>query len=311
MSPALFVIYLIVATVAATPIYECGVLDQPFATYTLANDIAVSNLSYGSACFDIKGNGITLDGNGFEVYATSSEVLPATGVQYSGTGATVSNLRVSNFRTGILANGKFGKVHHNTITRAVNGIDVTASNNDVSNNIIRDFNAKSESTSGIYVYFPAIIPVESGITITNNVISNIQGDNFVLGISVYYATSVYIAHNQIFDLRGEVSAEEISVISGKAELVDNIFSSNGYIPTAATLLVSALALIASLAYFRSSSSSPVDISPAPVQDMTNEKDEETRKKEKEQDFLAQDGADQLKLRKNTLSFSLKSSPGMR
>lgn len=306
MSPALFVLYAIIAVAASThiTINDCGVLDQPFATYKLANDIASSNLSYGFVCLNIRGNGIVLDGNGFQLSSASGEMLPAVGVQYSGTGNTVTNLRVTNFRTGIHANGKHGKVHRNTITKAINGIDVTASHNDISHNIIRDFNSTSEATSGIYVYFPAIVPVASSINITDNVISNIQGDSFVLGVSVYYATSVYIANNQIFNLHGGISNEEISIINGDAKLVDNVFTSEGYAPIVTTALLSALALVASLIYFRSSSSSSL---PAPI---PFEKESEMKKAE-EKELYEKDGADTVRLRRQkTLSFSAGSSPGM-
>lgn len=314
MSLALFVIYALIAIAVATPIHDCGVLDQPFTTYELVNDIAINNLSYGFVCFNIKGNGITLDGNGFQLSSASGEMLPAVGVQYSGTGNTVTNLRVSNFRTGIHANGKFGKVHGNTITRAVSGIDVTATNNDISNNIIRNFNSDSESASGIYVYFPAIVPVDSSVKITNNVISDIQGDSFVLGVSVYYATSVNIANNQIFNLHGGISNEEISIIDGEATLVDNVFTaSEGYATTATTVLLSALAVAASFVYFRSSSAPssafPASSSafPAPVpifKELSAEK-----QKEIEKEMMKQEGTG-LPFKRHALSFAVGSSPGM-
>lgn len=339
MYSALFVIYAIIAAVTATPIYvhECGILDSPLATYALANDIKISNLSYGHVCLDIKGNGITLDGNGFQLSSASGLLLPGTGVQYSGTGATVTNLRVSHLRTAIHANAKFGKVHSNTITRAVNGIDVTATNNEIYNNIIKDFEA-ADSASGIYVYFPAMSPVDSSISITNNIISDIQGENFVLGISVYYATSVYIAHNQIYNLQAVLS-EEISVINGQAKLVDNVFAPTDVVEySTATLLVSGLALLASIFYYHfyyTSSSSPVSLS-SPVShvelksssvDEDDEEDDEEEEEEKEEtveetklseeevrkrkekEIFDKDGADDLKM-KRLVSWHIGSSPSM-
>jgi len=372
MYSALFVIYAIIAAVTATPIdvQECGVLDSPLATYRLVNDIMISNLSYGYVCLNIKGNGITLDGNGFQLSSVSGSLLPGTGVQFSGPGTTVTNLRVSNLRTAIHANAKFGKVHRNTITRAVNGIDVTATHNDISNNIIKEFVAE-EATSGIYVYFPAIVPIDSSISITNNIISDIQGDTFALGISVYYAKKVNIANNQIFNLRGLVS-DEISIINGDAQLVDNILSP----PTpkvveysTTTMVVSGLALLASVLYYHlsytsspassSSPSSSSSISPSSipssssvnqtvekkeeikaddeeddddddeedeeeevvVEETTKLSEEEVKKKEEERNnnifekdgeknILEQDGADELRLRRPTVSWHIGSSPNL-
>jgi len=345
---ALFVIYAAISVATATPILvqDCGVLDAPFATYYLANDIPISNLSYGFVCLNIKGNGITLDGNGHRMYSASGELLSAVGVQYTGTGATVTNLNIAGLRTGIHANAKFGKVHKNTISHAVNGIDVTAPNNEISNNIIRDFEA-SEASSGIYVYFPAVDPVESSISITNNIISNIKGESFVLGISVYYATAVYIAYNQIFDLHGAISNEEISVINGEAKLIHNVFASPSQDSTAAMVL-SGVTLVASLLYYfysTSSISSPPTIVISPVTkpeekiNLNNEDDEEEEKQEQEKDnesesenennneeeiimmkkkmeekeeamMMMNDGADVIKLIRRPLSFSIGTSPGM-
>lgn len=358
---ALFVIYTIIAAVAATPIEvkECGVLDSPLATYKLANDILISNLSYGFVCLNIRGNGITLDGNGFLLSSEDGSLLSGTGVQYSGTGATVTNLRVSNLRTGIHANAKFGKVHRNTITRAVNGIDITATHNDIYNNIIKEF-ISDEATSGIYVYFPAIAPIDSSISITNNIISDIQGDTFALGISVYYATSVLIARNEISNIKA-LLGDDISIINGDATLVDNILSapsSNVVEYSTATMVVSGLALLASVLYYHLSytssptptpSSSSSSISASPVSSSVEKKEEiendeddddeddsdveddeeviveernlsEVNKSEVKKDIIFEkgekginydkDGADELRLRRPTVSFHIGSSPSL-
>jgi len=283
---SLFVtLVLLYAVYAASPILvsECGTLNISRSTYRLAQDIVVRNTSYGYVCFDITGDEITLDGNGFELSSAYNRMLHATGVQYSGKGIVVANLRVANMRTGIYAKGKFGEVSNNTITRAVNGIDVSATNNKIQNNIVGQFHAH-ESTAGIYVFFPAIAPVDSFINITNNVISDIYGDSFALGISVYYATSVFIANNFVFNLRGGVSSEEISVIHGKIESVGNSFNPppapEGSYTQAMTALGSLFALVASFIYSRSSSPS---LPPLSESSKETEKDENAGEKEKEKE----------------------------
>eukprot|EP00026_Physarum_polycephalum_P009783 Phypoly_transcript_09919.p1 GENE.Phypoly_transcript_09919~~Phypoly_transcript_09919.p1 ORF type:complete len:325 (+),score=75.94 Phypoly_transcript_09919:162-1136(+) len=317
---SLFVILVLLSIVIATSpilVAECGTLNIPHSTYKLAHDIIVRNTTYGFVCFDITGDEIMLDGNGFELSSASNKMLHATGVRYSGRGTVVANLRVANMRTGIHAKGKFGEVFNNTITRAINGIDVSAANNRIQNNIVGQFEAY-EATAGIYVYFPAIAPVDSFINITNNVISDIQGDSFALGISVYYATSVFIANNFIFNLRGGISSEEISVIHGKIDSVDNSFSPpltpEGSYTQAITTLASLFALVASFVYYRSSSPSLPPPSERSKEIQKEEKEDEKEKEEKEkekereekekEEEYEMDGADVIK---PTMSVQLGSS----
>jgi len=326
---SLFVIFVLLSVANSTPILvsECGKLNNSFTTYHFAHDIVVSDTSYGFVCLDITGEGITLDGRGFELAPASKKMLHATGVQSSGESAIVTNIHITNMRTGILAKGKYGEIFNNTITHAINGIDVSATHNRIQNNIIGQFEAY-ESTAGIYVYFPAIAPVDSFINITNNVISDIKGDSFALGISVYYATSVFIAHNFIFNLQGGISSQEISVINGLVDSVGNSFNpptSDGTYTQLITVLASLFALLASLVYYQSSSLSlsPTPVSlPQPTPVCESEKEREEKKKEKEKDEKEKekdekereredfelDGADVVK---TTMSISLGSSPNVR
>jgi len=325
MYPSLFVIYVLLSVAYSTaPIFvsECGTLDAPFATYQLAHDISISDDSYGLVCFNIKADGVTLDGNGFELSSASNTLLHATGVNFHGLSTTVTNMRITNLRTGIHSNGKFGQVVNNTITHAINGIDVSATNNKISNNLIGDFDA-NESTSGIYVYFPPIVPIDSFTNITNNVISDIRGDSFALGISVYYATSVYIANNQIQNLQGGIMNEYISVTHGSVDAHDNTFGSlpqEGYMPSATTLLLSGITLLVSIQLLRTTPGPAVhrkkqeEEEEKKKEEEEKKKEEEEKKKEeeekkKEMEEFEKDGADEVR-KPSTLSISLGSSPGM-
>lgn len=317
MSLSLFVTFVLLVVNANSQILisECGILDTPFATYKLANDIVVRNKNYGYACLDITADGIALDGNGFEL-SSASTMLHAVGVQYSGVGTVVANMRISNIRTGIHAKGEYGEVFNNTITRAINGIDVSATHNIIQRNVIGQFEAY-ESTAGIYVYFPAIVPIDSYINITNNVISDIQGDTWALGISVYYATSVFIAQNTIFNLRGGISSQEIAVIHGKVDATDNSFSSpaGGSYTQAVTVLASLFTVILSFVFYRSSSLSvspttPKDLSlPEKEVDESEKETEEELEKERQREEYEMDGADVVV--KPKMSISLGSSPTVR
>jgi len=249
-------VLLLIATACATPqapilVSECATLSVPFATYKLANNVVVNNSVDKFVCFDITSNGITLDGNGYGISTLSQTYTDAIGVQYEGANVTVTNLQISYLKTGILAKGKYGTVTRNIITETVNGIDVSATHNDVSYNTIRGSSAAGLS-SGIYVYFPSVSPTAAHVTITNNVISDIQAEDFALGISVYYATAVNIAYNRIFNLRGEFS-KEISIIGGEAEIKGNVFGavpieapsfSSAILLSCAAVLVSALWFVA-------------------------------------------------------------------
>eukprot|EP01111_Echinosteliopsis_oligospora_P001195 TRINITY_DN1169_c0_g1_i1.p1 TRINITY_DN1169_c0_g1~~TRINITY_DN1169_c0_g1_i1.p1 ORF type:complete len:262 (-),score=46.13 TRINITY_DN1169_c0_g1_i1:289-1074(-) len=199
---------------------SCRVLDKSGVTYKLSGDIEVS-ATPGFTCLDIIGHNIILDGNGHEISSSTLRPSSSFGIRFSGSHVTVKNMRVKNFYTGLLANGKHGKVHNNLITKASTGIDVTATHNDISFNVIRDF-VDVESPAGIYVYFPSITPVASDITISHNVISDISGETFVLGISLYYAKDVYIAQNSISNISGGFFNEAISINSdSEAKLVAN------------------------------------------------------------------------------------------
>jgi hypothetical protein len=298
-------------------LHECGTLNISFATYKLAQDISVQNSNFGYACFDITGPFVTLDGNGFKL--SSPELLPGTGVHYTVEGVKIKNMHITNMRTGIRASGKFGEVYDNTITNGVNGIDVCATHTIVSGNIIGNFDANEESTAGIYVYFPALEPIDSSINITNNVISNIRGDSFVTGISVYYATSVHISYNQIFNLWGGILREEISVMHGNAHVSDNSFTEPSVESTLSTseLLLSILALAATFFISRSTYGRESDIKNVADKMKETELEEkevdkkgrkftEEERKEKEKEEVEMDGADEI--RKSRLSFSLRSSP---
>lgn len=258
----LFVLLSVAYSHSPVLVSECGILNKPFTTYQLAQDIVVQNMTYAHVCFNIIGKGITLDGKGFGLSSATNTILQATGVQYSGENVVVRNLHITNMRTGIHAKGKYGEVYDNTITRAINGIDVSATNNNIRNNVISQFDASDESTAGIYVYFPATTEVDSFTKITNNVISDIRGDTFALGISVYYANAVVVANNVIFNLQGGVSSKEISVINGKIESFDNSFIpptvEGGYMKVAATV-ASLFCLLASYIFF--SSPSPSSLPP--------------------------------------------------
>lgn len=328
MYQSLFVIFVLLSVAfATTPILvsECGTLANPHSTYTLAKDIAVRNTTYGYVCFDITGNGITLNGNGFQVSSASNKMLSATGVQYSGTGVVVTNMRISNFRTGIHAKGIYGEVYDNTITQGINGIDVSATNNRIHHNKIGQFEAP-ESAAGIYVYFPAIAPVDSYINITNNVISDLKGDTFALGVAVYYATSVSVAYNTIYNLHGGLSTQEISVIQGKIDSLNNTFSApeqEASYTQAITILASLFALVASYVFFRASTVSLSSTTPAPVplfketedvsEDEFDEKEqemtEEEKLKEKEREKFEKD--EYSPNTRKAMSFSLGSSPVVR
>lgn len=303
-------LYIFVAYATATVLlYECGTLDVPSATYKLAQDIHVNNSDFGYVCFDIKGGYVTLDGNGFEL--SSNKLIPAIGIQYTAERVTVKNMRITNLRTGIRASGKFGEVLNNTITRGVNGIDVCATNNQISGNFIGNFDA-DEATAGIYVYFPALAPVDSSINITNNVISDIRGDSFAMGISVYYATSVFIANNHIYNLWGGVLKEEISVMHGKMYALDNSFEApilSGNLSTP-ELLVSLVALLATFIVSRSGSGAQPkemkkkdEVKEEEEKEEEEEKSEKEKKKEEEEEF-EMDGADVI----GPLSFSVGTSP---
>lgn len=305
MYPALFVIYALGSIVSASldPIHvsECGTLDTSHATYKLMHDIAINDQSYDFVCLSIKGDGITLDGNGFELSSALHTLLPVTGVKYDGLSTTVTGMRITNLRTGIHANGMYGEVNNNTITHAVNGIDVSATNNKISNNFIGDF-AADESASGIYVYFSPVAPVDSFINVTNNVIYDIRGDSFVVGISVYYANLVSIAYNQIINLRGEFT-EDISVIYGSAEVHDNTFIHHEvYIPSASTLLLSLITLLVSMHFLRASRTSHK------LEEVEMRGPEDERKEEDGEEY-EMDGADRVKKAKQPKK-SPNSSPQM-
>lgn len=292
----LYLLFAAVCVISASPIlvYKCATLDSPLATYQLARDVVMNNsVSAGAVCFDIVSNGITLDGNGFKISATSNTPLDAIAVQYSGLNATVKNLQIINIKTGIDAKGKFGKIEHNTIMQVSNGIDVSATHNEISDNVIRGLHT-SDTSSGIYVYFPSTAPTDAFIRITNNVISEIQGDDFAIGISVYYANSVFLERNRIFNLRG-ANIKEISVIGGDVELKGNVFGAHPAeesFPITSAILLSLAAVMASATWFFSA---PAPTTPF-LQGKYAEKEEARAKAQGE------------KKDRRALSFSVGSSP---
>jgi len=248
----LYMLFVGASATAPILVSECSTLNVPFATYRLANNIEVNNSANdGFVCFDITSNGITLDGNGFEISPASHKHINAIGVQFSGKNVIVTNLQIANLRTGIHAKGTYGQVTRNIITGTVNGIDVSAPHNEISHNTIKGAGS-ADVSSGIYVYFPSMVPTAAHVSITNNVISNIQGEDFAIGISVYYATAVNIAYNRIFNLQGGF-AKEISVIGGEAEVKGNVFRAateeGTSFPLLTTILLSCAAILVSALWF--------------------------------------------------------------
>jgi len=246
---------MIVCVISTEPIllFECGNLDTPFSTYRLGNDIVLNkDVGDNFVCFNIPAEGVTLDGNGFGIL--SRDVLAAIGVQYTGANVTVQNMHLSGLRVGVSAKGMFGKVEHNVIEKSGTGIEVSSAYNQISNNNIHGLH--EDSSAGIYVFFPPLEPVESHIEIMSNIIHDIHGDLFALGISVYYATAVKAMYNYVYDLDGAYS-KEIYAVGGEVEIKGNVFSApdiravsvpaadglplpSAFLLSCATILVSAL-----------------------------------------------------------------------
>jgi len=255
----------------------------------------------GSACFDIVEDGITLDGNGFKISA--NEPVDATAVKSSGLYANIRNLNINNFKIGIHSSGQYSKIQHNTITQTSDGINVSATHTEVSYNAIKGI-ATTGTSAAIYVYFPSTTPVDAFMSITNNVISNIQGTDFALGIAVYYAKAVFVAHNTISDLKGAL-AQEISVIGGEADIKDNVFTASveeiaSTFPVIGAVLLSCALVLASATWFftPSTKSAAHNVVPFP------EEKEESEEKRKEREQAEANGEQP----KRPLSFAVGSSP---
>jgi len=123
-----------------TNISTCQTLDIPGETYVLTSDITTSG-----DCLLITADGITLDGNGYNITGDGTGI----GVDIiSSTGVTVKNLNVSNFNFGIY----IGSSNGNTITNnTISNITQYALNLYGSSNNLVSSNYISFSDNGIHI----------------------------------------------------------------------------------------------------------------------------------------------------------------
>ena len=188
---------------ASMPISSCGTLDIPGETYVLSKDLTSSG-----TCFTITRGGITLDGNGHTI--TGSDSLYGVNVRTYATGATVKNLNISGFGTGIYVTASDVHVIGNTVAnigwagiRASNSCGVTITENTV-----------HSSPVGIFAQYSTGIKIDR-----NNVDGNSQN-----GIRVSAVDGFVITGNSA--ITTTASRGIIIQSSNDGFLVDNTASGN-------------------------------------------------------------------------------------
>ncbi|MFC1951857.1 nitrous oxide reductase family maturation protein NosD [Chloroflexota bacterium] len=163
----------IAMAVDTIPVTGPGTLDVPGATYVLQNDI------YGQLF--IRGENITLDGNGFSVIAGENSVV---GVSIFGnSGITIKNLNVRYGTYGIYVRGSNNIITGNTIFGSQIGIyNVRMDNNAITNNNISDCQA------GIYV----------NMSDYNSITGNTLSDNS-RGVYMRYSKNTDVYNNNFIN----------------------------------------------------------------------------------------------------------------
>jgi parallel beta-helix repeat protein len=187
---------------AEVPITSCGTLDIPGETYILTEDLISSG-----TCLKITVKGITLDGNGHSI--TGSDSLWGVEVRQYATGATVKNLNISGFSTGIYVTSSDTHVIGNTLTN-MSWSGITVSN---SCGVTVTENTVHSTVAGIEAKYSTGIKIDK-----NNVDGNSQN-----GISVNHVDGVIITGNSAIT---PGSRGILVQYSNDGFLVDNVSSGN-------------------------------------------------------------------------------------
>jgi len=96
---------------ASAPINSCGILDKENGVYNLNSDILNYNFD---SCFIIRANGITLNGNGHSVIASSSAasiyaIVATSTPSIDSTSSAFTNITVENIKFANFAHGYLGR----------------------------------------------------------------------------------------------------------------------------------------------------------------------------------------------------------
>ena len=171
-----------------TNVTICRTLDQANTTYTLQN-----SLSTDDTCFTITGDNITLDGNGFGITGSVSNILYAISVS-GRKNITIKNFRdINNFMSAIyFDNVNNSNIKNNTMASSMSST-LRAIHLKNSNNNLIDNNSIDYTGSGSYISCDGIyLTVDSGKTANNN---NITNNRIKTSSGSYIATGVYINDN--------------------------------------------------------------------------------------------------------------------
>lgn len=157
-------------------ITSCGVLDTENGTYTLTSDI--SNYAF-DICFNIRANGVTLDGAGHSVTAVSSSsslyaVVSTSTLTVDATSSAFTNLTIKNIKFYNFAHGLFGRGTDVPDGIGGDGTDVSIDHTTIGNIDVSGGDPTEKGGDGGDVTLETVI--------TNNIISR-GGDSTACGIA--------------------------------------------------------------------------------------------------------------------------------
>ncbi|MFA7708209.1 MAG: right-handed parallel beta-helix repeat-containing protein, partial [Candidatus Pacearchaeota archaeon] len=193
---------------------SCGILNIPNSVYTLKNSV----ISTGT-CFNITGENITIDCNGWEnriIYGNQDSATKYYGIYSNKFNTTVKNCEVtsgnsalsSQTRTGIYFNNtNNSRIENVNLSNNYNGLQLELSSNNILSNIIAD----SNDYTGILLYPNS----------TKNFLLNITAENNNYGIQV----GPYSSNNVFSDI---IAKDNIRGISLSHSSNNNILNVSSY-----------------------------------------------------------------------------------
>ena len=201
----------------------CGTLSVKNGVYIL-----MKNISTTGSCFNIRADGITLDGKGYTITGdkgTLDNGIPTTARD----SLTIKNLRIRNFYHGIFLSRLTNSVISNVDIRNNTGygISMTGYDNIVENSYIGDSIDNSDDEYGIYIQNADYIGGSFNNVIRNNIVTK----NTDVGIYINGGTSLVVSDNDITYNGKSGYLDGGVLISSSAQnisIIDNDISSNNY-----------------------------------------------------------------------------------